>query len=368
MDAHGNTANLSEDGTLPPPPEGSELFARLNIGSNTGNANHTWIAISSHTAKCDLCLEHNKSVCQRCLNCNRQLCRKCIHTANGDGIHSFNEANLNWTPAAPVKRGPRAPASSTIPLRITSRRTNVPSAARARGATPFKVFKRSAQRMQTRALAAQPVSGGRAQGSDARRPIPSGIKRGRSGSDDSVASPFKKAKTQGIPHIQEAVVKTGNSFFPRPTGAQSRGKVTIKINGGKLVKAGSGTKTCSTGNTNTGSRSETTTTTTISSSSIITSSSTITATSSTSPNGDDNDTEDEDNGKDERKPCGGDAPMHAAKIKIKTAAEQQKEAMDKKAAWETNQILLDLQRESKYEEASTMLELACAMIDLSQSG
>ena len=370
MASHSNTANLNEDDALPPPPQGSELFARLNIGDETSKSKHTWIAISSHTAKCDLCLEHNKSVCQRCSNCNRQLCRKCIHTAHGDGIHSFNEANLNWTPAAPIKRGPRAQASSTIPLRITSRRTNAPSAARAHGSTSFRVFKRSSQRIQTRAQAAQTVSGARAHGSVARRSTLSGTKRGRSGSDDSNAPSSKKSKTQEALSTPEVVVKAGNTFFAKPTGSQNSGKVTIKINGGMIVKAGSGTKT----NTSNGRETTTTTTSTsptssstISSSSIVTSS-TITATS-TSPNGDgDDDTEDEDNSKDGHKHCAEDAPMQEAQIKVKTEAEKQKEIMEKKAAWETNPILLSLQSEGKYEEAATMLEIACTMLNLSQSG
>lgn len=218
--------DLNEDDTLPPPPKGSELFARLNVG-NTGTANHVWIPISSHTAKCDLCLEHNKSVCQRCTNCNRQLCRKCIHTAHSDGIHSFNDADLDWTPAPPVRRGPRGTSSSAVPLSITGRRSNTA----ARSSSAYKVSKASPFKIQTHSHVTRSVSG-KTQGAGITRPV---------SLNKSDKSPSKKSKTQATSPVSKTVStpspKEGNSFFLKSSplsSSSSNGKVTIKINGDKI--------------------------------------------------------------------------------------------------------------------------------------
>src|SRR3954470_19265919 len=93
--------DLTKDDPLPPPPRGSQLFARLNAGNAIHN---NWVPISSHTAKCDACLKHNTTIMQRCNYCNLQLCRACIPKANNDGVHLAREELLNWTPAAPGSR------------------------------------------------------------------------------------------------------------------------------------------------------------------------------------------------------------------------------------------------------------------------
>lgn len=130
VDAGQDIARQTNDNGLPPPPQGSELHARSNNGRGQSLGNivqHIWVPISSHTAKCDLCLEHNTSVCQRCLGCNRQLCRNCIQSALYDGVHSFSMADLDWTPAPPVRRGPRAPPALPAGLGLASGAANTSS-------------------------------------------------------------------------------------------------------------------------------------------------------------------------------------------------------------------------------------------------
>jgi hypothetical protein len=103
-----------------------------------GNRIHDkWIPISSHTAKCDKCLQNNKSVCQRCQLCNRQLCRRCIRTTDGDNIHFVKEEDLDWRPPPPPKRYPRASPSLDLDrLNTTGRRTVWGPSARALRYTP----------------------------------------------------------------------------------------------------------------------------------------------------------------------------------------------------------------------------------------
>src|ERR1700721_3023877 len=89
------------DTPLPPPP------SKKIDNVNPGNQPHSkWEAISIHTAKCDVCSEHNTSVIQRCTRCNRQLCKKCIPKAGDDGVHSANVDELDWVPQTrtPVSR------------------------------------------------------------------------------------------------------------------------------------------------------------------------------------------------------------------------------------------------------------------------
>lgn len=259
-----NTVDLTDGETLPPPPQGSELFARLNVATNNGKVIHdAWVPISSHTAKCDLCLEHNKSVCQRCLNCNRQLCRKCIHTANGDGIHSVREVSLDWSPAAPVKRGSRGTSSSsTPPLNITDRRT-APSRA---CSSENYALKPSPLRVQTRAwgMRAAHSFGGPSMNINP-APKTTTAKRGRSDDDDpfivnsdkqyaSPSSALKKLKISAVlspPSFPELVnwntspSSGGPSFTPLPVPESApaettptKGKrVTIKLNTGSPLSA-----------------------------------------------------------------------------------------------------------------------------------
>jgi hypothetical protein len=276
---------------LPLPPQGSELHSRLNAGNGTVNIYHQWIPISSHTAKCDLCLEHNKSVCQRCSSCNRQLCRKCIHTARDDGVHNFKDSDLDWTPAAPVKRGPRAPLMSTASLSITGRPARPPTA---RSATKFKVYKPSAPLVPSwdrsdRAPSGSPApspGAGRARRSGTKRasgikpgsgaddlvpaggrpsvrlPVRSGTKRVRSDEEVSAPSTPKKLKRNEGPSTPVPSPKSGNSFFPKPVTPQAGGRVTIRINSDKTVQTASDTNTTQSSGIQTATTSSSTTTST----------------------------------------------------------------------------------------------------------
>lgn len=323
-------AAMSNDNSadLPLPPQGSELHSRLNAGNGTVNIYHQWIPISSHTAKCDLCLEHNKSVCQRCSSCNRQLCRKCIHTARDDGVHNFKDSDLDWTPAAPVKRGPRAPLMSTASLSITGRPARPPTA---RSGTKFKVYKPSAPLVPSWDRADRAPSGspapspgtGRARRSGTKRAsglkpgsgaddlIPgsghppvhlpvrtSGTKRVRSDEEESAPSTPKKLKRNEVPSTPVPSPKSGNSFFPKPVTPQAGGRVTIRINSDKIVQTASNTKTTQSSGTQTATTSSSTTTsssantTSVTTSSSATTLSSATSRSSCTHNGNGNDGDD----------------------------------------------------------------------------
>jgi hypothetical protein len=84
--------------SLPLPPTGP-VFNQSNLGDQVHN---NWMPLVVHTAKCDLCNQHNRDVLQRCTLCNRQMCKKCI-TDNADGKHFADHAGLDWNPASVSK-------------------------------------------------------------------------------------------------------------------------------------------------------------------------------------------------------------------------------------------------------------------------
>lgn len=109
----------------------SSPFAYLGPAQQPHN---TWEAISVHTAKCDVCHKHNRSIIQRCTKCNLQLCKDCIHSSTQDGIHFANEGDLNWSPepraAKGIKKDDSGPSTTTghetafkVTKPATSRRT-----------------------------------------------------------------------------------------------------------------------------------------------------------------------------------------------------------------------------------------------------
>lgn len=53
-----------------------------------------WQAQVGHTAKCDGCGKHNKSVIQRCGDCSKHMCRLCISGKTGPNIMNGHEADL----------------------------------------------------------------------------------------------------------------------------------------------------------------------------------------------------------------------------------------------------------------------------------
>ncbi|KAH8657485.1 hypothetical protein BGZ60DRAFT_416027 [Tricladium varicosporioides] len=89
-----------------------------------------WSPLSIHTARCDSCSKHNKSVMQRCTTCNRQLCRICIVNIESDGVHIVRMEELNWDASAVEKktrsRGPNK-NESPIPGTTVFHRNNLMS-------------------------------------------------------------------------------------------------------------------------------------------------------------------------------------------------------------------------------------------------
>ncbi|KAL8781026.1 MAG: hypothetical protein Q9213_006203 [Squamulea squamosa] len=54
--------------------------------------------ITIHTAKCDLCNQHNRSEMFRCVKCGRQCCKPCWDSKGGDGRHQLhNKQKIAYT-------------------------------------------------------------------------------------------------------------------------------------------------------------------------------------------------------------------------------------------------------------------------------
>ena len=195
----------TQDDFLPPPPRRSELFARLNAGNVVHDM---WVPISSHTAKCDLCLLHNKSVVQRCFRCNLQLCRKCIPAADTDSIHSVRDNELIWVPTYPPRSGayPRAALSGSV-LNTTGRWSNSYS----RDSTRNNVIKTSFMRNKSRHQAKPQGPAREVQDRIARletflgKPERSNQEHDVNGGDDSCKQQStKRRNTREPPHMQTA--------------------------------------------------------------------------------------------------------------------------------------------------------------------
>jgi hypothetical protein len=84
----------SGDNALPRPPT-SGLLTFQSVGENPHDK---WTSVIIHTAKCDKCLRHNKTVLQRCNSCNLQLCFKCIVIHGNQGLHVANVDKMTWVP------------------------------------------------------------------------------------------------------------------------------------------------------------------------------------------------------------------------------------------------------------------------------
>ncbi|KAL8925263.1 MAG: hypothetical protein Q9208_003553 [Pyrenodesmia sp. 3 TL-2023] len=107
-----------------------------------GGVHDIFTVVTAHTAKCDLCNQHNKDKMYRCQKCGRQKCTPCWELNGGDGRHSLHNKDIlkykgpkaedlppkedakrtktAATPSAPTAQGsgqkrPRAIATSTTP-------------------------------------------------------------------------------------------------------------------------------------------------------------------------------------------------------------------------------------------------------------
>ncbi|KAI9875764.1 MAG: hypothetical protein M1830_008020 [Pleopsidium flavum] len=57
----------------------------------------TFTPVKIHTAKCDICNQHNRSVLFRCADCGWHVCSPCWAEKGGDGTHVVNEGDRGWT-------------------------------------------------------------------------------------------------------------------------------------------------------------------------------------------------------------------------------------------------------------------------------
>jgi len=56
----------------------------------------TFTPVTIHTAKCDICNQHNRSVLFRCADCGWHVCTPCWTEKGGDGTHVMNEGAKEW--------------------------------------------------------------------------------------------------------------------------------------------------------------------------------------------------------------------------------------------------------------------------------
>ncbi|KAL8702904.1 MAG: hypothetical protein Q9201_003910 [Fulgogasparrea decipioides] len=69
-----------------------------------GAVHDTFVQVTIHTAKCDVCNKHNTSTMYRCIKCGYQRCTPCWERKGGDGRHQLhNKEKIVYT-------GPRAEA------------------------------------------------------------------------------------------------------------------------------------------------------------------------------------------------------------------------------------------------------------------
>ena len=90
----------------------------------TGLHSH-WEEIKIHTAKCDKCNEHNKSIMYRCTDgCGRQLCTPCKLADPQGGKHPMYGGMIRRTPPNPeaTRRSIAQTPALTRPLRMQNSR------------------------------------------------------------------------------------------------------------------------------------------------------------------------------------------------------------------------------------------------------
>ena len=57
---------------------------------------NTFTDVYIHTAKCDLCNKHNKSILYRCADCGWHICTPCRRDKGGDGTHVVHGGDRGW--------------------------------------------------------------------------------------------------------------------------------------------------------------------------------------------------------------------------------------------------------------------------------
>src|SRR5204863_7065656 len=68
----------------PSPPQRSELF---ELRHSQADPHSVFKPITIHTAKCDVCNNHNKATLHRCVDCGWQICTPCWVARGGSGAH-----------------------------------------------------------------------------------------------------------------------------------------------------------------------------------------------------------------------------------------------------------------------------------------
>ena len=88
-----------------------------------------WEAVKIHTAKCDLCNEHNTDVCYRCVECSFHVCTPCKsrgppdrhHVLPGDSISGPSDGDAPIS-GSTVESAPKQASPVTRQSRETARR------------------------------------------------------------------------------------------------------------------------------------------------------------------------------------------------------------------------------------------------------
>lgn len=116
-----------EDENLPPPPE--------QVGVNTDH-HDSWSPKSVHTAKCDNCGVHNKSVIQFCNRCGQQFCRVCIVGLPEGHKHYKKDIDaLKWDAKDTPTPKPRRRADGAGPTAVSRTGASTATSRRAPAAT-----------------------------------------------------------------------------------------------------------------------------------------------------------------------------------------------------------------------------------------
>ncbi|KAL2012198.1 hypothetical protein VTN00DRAFT_4916 [Thermoascus crustaceus] len=83
-----NRASSAAGTSTPAPSTAAAACRQQQSQSQSRPTRHTvFVEVKIHTAKCDICNNHNKAVLRRCKDCGWQICTPCWHARGGDGSH-----------------------------------------------------------------------------------------------------------------------------------------------------------------------------------------------------------------------------------------------------------------------------------------
>ncbi|KAL8732577.1 MAG: hypothetical protein Q9181_003892 [Wetmoreana brouardii] len=93
-----------------------------------GAVHDTFVQVTIHTAKCDVCNKHNTSTMYRCTKCGYQRCTPCWERKGGDGRHQLhNKEKIVYTgpraEALPPPEDPKAATTEQVATRSKRRRS-----------------------------------------------------------------------------------------------------------------------------------------------------------------------------------------------------------------------------------------------------